>query len=134
MFHSDVIYLGKLDIRIYQCITDEIDTDDVIVSEKQLLHIADHHPDSYPETLIQLKSTIKDPDYIFLDERRKDTGLIAKKISLSGEILYIVLRVCTDSENGILANSVISGWKISESRLQNYIRHKQILYKKAQNK
>jgi hypothetical protein len=80
------------------------------------------------------KSTIKDPDYIFLDERRKDTGLIAKKISLSGEILYIVLRVCTDSENGTLANSVISGWKISESRLQNYIRHKQILYKKAQNK
>lgn len=134
MFHSDVIYLGKLDIRIYQCITDEIDTDDVIVSEKQLLHIADHHPDSYPETLIQLKSTIKDPDYIFLDERRKDTGLVAKKISLSGEILYIVLRVCTDSENGTLANSVISGWKISESRLQNYIRHKQILYKKAQNK
>ncbi len=66
MFHSDVIYLGKLDVRIYQYITDGIDTDTVIVSEKQLLHIADHHPDSYPETLIQLKSTIKDPDYIFL--------------------------------------------------------------------
>lgn len=128
MFHSDVIYLGKLDVRIYQCITDGIDTDEVIGSEKQLLHIADHHPDSYPETLIQLKSTIKDPDYIFLDERRKDTGLVAKKISVSKDNLYIVLRICTDSENSTLASSVISGWKISDNRLQNYIRHKQILY------
>lgn len=134
MFHSDVIYLGTLDIKIYQCITTEIDTDDVIVSEKQLLHIADHHPDSYSETLIQLKSTIHDPDYIFLDERRKDTGLVAKQISVSGENLYIVLRICTDSQNGTLANSVISGWKISDNRLQNYIRHKRILYRKPQKK
>ncbi|MEE8827408.1 MAG: hypothetical protein SOH48_08725 [Eubacteriales bacterium] len=130
MFHSDVLDLGVLDIKIYQCITKEIDTDRVIISEKQLLHMADHHPDAYSEALIELKATVGSPDYIFRDSKRPNTGLVAKRLPYGGDSLYIVLRICTDSHNGILANSVISGWKISAKRLENYIRNREILYKK----
>lgn len=133
MFHVDVIDLGTLDVCIYRCITGKIDTDKVIVSEKQLQHMAEHHPDSYAETLIQMQTTIQDPDYIFLDERKEDTGLVARRINENGESLYIVLKICTDSKNGTLANSVISGWKISSERLENYIRRKRILYKKEKD-
>lgn len=52
MFHSDVIDLGVLDIDIYKCITEKIDTERVIVSETQLIHMAEHHPEAYTETLI----------------------------------------------------------------------------------
>lgn len=48
--------------------------------------------------------------------------------------LIIVLKVCTDSQNGELANSIISGWKISEKRLANYVRNKRILYRKDSKK
>lgn len=49
------------------------------------------------------------------------------------EHIFIVLRICTDTYNGEFANSIISGWKISEKRLQSYLRNKKILYTKEQN-
>lgn len=130
MFHSDVLDLGVLDIKIYKCITEQIDTDRVIISETQLLHMAEHHPEAYTEALIELKSTIRKPDYIFRDDKHENTGLVVKRLSAGDESLYIVLRICTDSEGGTLANSVISGWKISAKRLENYVRNKTVLYKK----
>ena len=85
--NEDIIELGSLDINIYNCISPQINTDRVIITNKQLEHILDHHPEAYHEALIELKST--------------------------------------------LANSIISGWKISEKRLKNYLKHKTILYKKT---
>ncbi len=102
-----------------------------MISIKQLDHIADHHPEAYDEALIELKSTLANPDYIFKDNKHKDTGLVVKAIKTGDTYLYIVLKICTNSKGGKLANSVISGWKISESRLNNYLRNKTILYKKS---
>lgn len=61
-----------------------------------------------------------------------DTGLVVREITTSNnkENTFIVLKICTNSENGKYANSIISGWKISEKRLQSYIRNKEILYKR----
>jgi MinD-like ATPase involved in chromosome partitioning or flagellar assembly len=123
--------LGSLNINIYKCITSHIDTDRVIITDNQLDHIAEHHPDAYDETLIELKSTLSNPDYIFKDTKHNDTGLVVKAIKNGDTYLYIVLKVCTNSNGGKLANSVISGWKISESRLNNYLRNKKLLYKKS---
>lgn len=128
---DEIMNLGQLNTDIYSCITPNICTSDVIITEKQLFHIADHHPDAYNETLIELKETLADPDYIIKDNKHEDTGLVIKRISIGDTYLHIVLKVCADSSNNKLANSVISGWKISEKRLQNYLRNKVILYKKA---
>ena len=123
--------LGTIDINIYNCITPQIDTDRVIITDKQLDHIADHHPEAYDETLIELKSTLANPDYIFQDDKHKYTGLVVKAIQAGDTYVYIVLKVCTNSEGGNLANSIISGWKISKGRLNNYLRNKTLLYKKS---
>ena len=133
MFNPDVKDLGTLNIEIYRCITEEIATDRVIISEEQLTHMAKHHPEAYEETLIDLKSTIQSPEYIFKDDKHANTGLVAKHINANNESLYIVLRICTNSKGGSLANSVISGWKISQKRLENYLRHKTVLYKSEQS-
>jgi hypothetical protein len=128
---DEIIELGSLNIDIYKCITSNIDTDRVIITDNQLEHIAEHHPDAYDETLIELKSTLSNPEYIFKDDKHNDTGLVVKSIKTDNTYLYIVLRVCTNSKNGKIANSVISGWKISQSRLNNYLRNKLLLYKKS---
>lgn len=127
---NDITELGELNRKIYECISPDIDTNRVIITDKQLDHIADHHPEAYDETLIELKSTLTDPDYIIKDDKHSNTGLVIKSIPYDNDYLHIVLKICTNSQNGKLANSVISGWKISESRLRNYLRNKTILYKK----
>jgi hypothetical protein len=129
--NNEIMELGSLDINIYKCISPDIETDRVIITDTQLDHISEHHPEAYDEALIELKSTLASPDFIFKDDKHKDTGLVVKAIYTGETYLYIVLKVCTNSEGGKLANSVISGWKISKSRLNNYLRNKTILYKKS---
>ena len=122
--------IGKIDKTIYSCISSDIATDKVIITQEQLEHIADRHPEAYTETLIELRTTLEDPDYIIKDASHRDTGLVIREISLSEHHSLIVLRVCTNTYNGRLSNSVISAWKISKKRLGNYLRNKEILYRK----
>lgn len=126
-----MMYVGKIDKTIYECITPDIATEYVIITQKQLDHIADHHPEAYNETLIELRTTLEDPEYIIKDASHINTGLVIRKLPLSENHAFIVLRVCTDTENGRLSNSIISAWKISQKRLDNYLRNKIILYKKG---
>lgn len=129
--NEQIMELGCLDVSLYSCITSQISTSRVIITNKQLDHIADHHPEAYDTALIELKSTLANPDYIFKDDSHDNTGLVVKAISVEHTHLYVVLKVSTNSEGDSLANSVISAWKISEGRLNNYIRNKTILYKKT---
>lgn len=128
---NGIIELGTIDKAKYSCIAKNIATNKVIITEKQLDHIAEKHPEAYDKVLIELKETLRYPDYIFKDSRHSDTGLVTKSIfAEEGNSLFIVLKVCTDNTGDSIANSVISGWTISEKRLRNYIKNKVILYKK----
>ena len=50
---------------------------------------------------------------------------VAEKCDETEEgFLQIVLRLCTSGDEHGYKNSVISCWKISERRLQNYLRNK----------
>ena len=133
--NNDILELCKLDLELYSCISNSIDTDRVVLTNKSVIHIADHHPDAYNEVLIELKDTILTPDYIISDAKHENTGLIIRKIPSAepAEHSFIVLKICTDSKDGMLANSIISGWKISDKRLKSYLRNKQILYKRKES-
>ena len=131
--NNDLKELCSLDIELYKCITKDIATDKVVLTDKQLFHIAEHHPEAYNDVLIELKETVLSPDYIIKDEKHLDTGLVVRKIYSDknpNRNTFLILKICTDTENGELANSIISGWVISEKRLNSYLRNKTILYKK----
>jgi phage antirepressor YoqD-like protein len=42
----------------------------------------------------------------------------------------LVLKIITSEENKDYKNSVITSWKITEKRLNNYLRNKDVIYKK----
>lgn len=124
--------LDDINISLYSCISSSIASSRVILTDKQLLHMIEKHPDSYNDVILKLNETLSEPDYILKDSKHPNTGLIIKKIAsnLSNiEHSFVVLKICTDSKNGKYANSVISGWKISNKRLENYLNNSTILYK-----
>ncbi len=126
--------LCYLDTDLYSCVSPDIATEKVVLTNKAVYHIIDHHPEAYNDVLIDLKQTILEPDYIIKDERHLNTGLVVKEIiseSEEKEHTFIVLKICTNTEDGRFSNSIISGWKISEKRLQSYLRNKAILYKRG---
>lgn len=120
--------LCKLDMGLYKCVAPNICTDRVVLTERAMLHIAEHHPEAYNEVLIELKETIINPDYIIKDEKHIATGLVIKAIN-SRENVFIVLRIVTESDDNNLANYVVSGWKISKKRLKSYLKNKELIYK-----
>ena len=108
-------------------LTEDIITEEVIITENQIQHIKDRHPEAYNKVLKNIQETISTPDYIIRDKHAY-TGLIIKRIQTEEGFLQIVLRLCTSGDEHGYKNSVISCWKISERRLQNYLRNKEILY------
>lgn len=121
--------IGKIDRNIYKCIAEDIVTDEVIITDEQIRHISDRHPEAYEQVMEYIGDAIRTPDYIIAD-KHPFTGLVVKKIYRNNEYLQVVLRVCTSEDKKGYKNSVISCWNISERRLQNYLRNKKILYKK----
>ena len=121
--------IGRLDKNIYNCITKDIVVDEVVITENQMKHIHERHPDTFENLIRDIKEAIDSPDYIIKD-KHKNTGLVIKKQNDKEQNIHIVLRICTSEDEPGYKNSVISSWNISERRLQNYLRNKQILYKK----
>lgn len=128
MPHADYWYCGQLDMNLYKCITPMIVTDRVVVTDNRILHIVNRHPDALISLVTELNDTIRAPDYILLDDKHKDTGLICRQLHSGDGSLLLVLRICTDSDSDVLTNSVISGWQISRKRLERYLRTGTILY------
>ena len=96
-------------------------------TDNQIQHIKDRHPEAYNKVLKNIQEAIITPDYIIRDKHAY-TGLIIKRIQTEEGFLQIVLRLCTSGDEHGYKNSVISCWKISERRLQNYLRNKESLY------
>ncbi len=75
------------------------------------------------------RKILESPDYIIRD-KRPNAGLIVKKVLNNSEAMLLVLKICTQSDKKGYKNSIITGWKITEKRLNNYLRNKEVIYKK----
>lgn len=117
-----------LNMELYKCVTPDIAVEEVIITEERIQHIKRRHPGHFEEIEPFLRAAIEDPDYILEDAIH--TGLILKAVEHDGFRIQLVLRVHTSTDSPGFKNSVISAWKISASRWNNYLRNKNILYKK----
>ena len=127
---SAAIYsLGTLNGEIYKCITSDYLTDDVIITGEQLLHIRERHPEAYQDVLHYVKDVLDDPDYVLRD-KRPNSGLVIRKIQEGTMGTLLILRISTPDDKNGYKNSVLTGWRIAEKRLANYLRNKEIIYKK----
>ena len=121
--------IGKIDRNIYKCITDDIVTDEVIITDERIQHINKRHCNCFEAIEPYLKMVIENPDYI-LEDKNFNTGLILKLVEEHNLRFQIVLKIHTSADLSNLKNSIISAWEISERRWNNYIRNKKILYKR----
>lgn len=56
--------LGTLDWNIYDCISNNHIADEVIITEEQMMHIRERHPEAYIDTMHYVREILDDPDYI----------------------------------------------------------------------
>ena len=120
--------VGKIDIEIYNCITKDITTDEVIITDERIQHIKEHHPNNYEQYYSYIRSIIENPEYI-IEANKPNTALILKSFSNGNETFKTVLRLITSSDNSKFKNSIITFMKINEKEWNRLLKNKKILYK-----
>lgn len=126
----DVHPVGRISRKIYQCITDDIITDEVIVTNERINHIKEHHPNDYEYYDEFLREIIENPDYI-IETKKMKTALVLKRIGGSEKKFFkMVLRLITSQDNIEFRNSIITFMKINEKEWNRLLRNKTVLYKR----
>lgn len=122
-------YIGKINIEKYKCVTKDIKSDDVIITDKQIAHIKERHPNDYERYFTYAKDIIKEPDYI-LEANKPNTAFVLKRIEDNGKNYQLILRLKTSGDPESYMNSIITFLKIDDKKWAKYLRNKKILYDK----
>ncbi len=126
---ADVHIVGKIDKKIYECITTDIVADEVIITDERIQHIKERHPNDYERYYGYLKKIVEHPQYI-VETNKPYTALILKEFSEGEEQFKTVLRLTTSHDNPDFKNSIITFMKINEKEWKRMLKNKRILYKK----
>ncbi len=121
--------VGRIDIKRYSCVSSEIKTDEVIITDERIAHIQERHPNDYERYCSYIPEIVADPDYI-IEANKPNTAVVLKEIIEDNEHFQLVLRLVVDGDQKNYKNSVITFLKIEEKRYMRYLRTKKILYKK----
>lgn len=112
----------------YRCITDDIVSNEVIITDERIAHIKAHHPGHFEIIAPFFQAVIAEPDYILADA--PNTGLLLKLISEENLQIQAVLRLHTSSDQNGFKNSILSAWYIREKEFSRLLRNKKMLYKR----
>lgn len=124
---EDVHYVGKINKDIYSCVTKDIVTDEVIITDERIQHIKERHPNDFERYSEYIRLAVENPDYI-IEANMPNSAFVLKTISSDGINLQIILKIAT-SEGKDLKNSIITFLKVSDKKMKKYLRNKKILYK-----
>ena len=121
---KEYIKICRLNKALYKKINPNLTTRKVIITFKQIQHINEKRNNVYDKYKKKLANIIKHPDYIIVDTKHKDTGLVIKQFDKN---VIVVLKLSTESKK--LKNSIITIWEIKNKRLQRYLNTHEIIYK-----
>lgn len=110
-------FIGQIDKSVYGCITQDIITTDVIITDKQIEHIRERHPNDYERFHPYFRKIVEEPDYI-IESKKPNTALILKEVRISDcEEFKMVVRLATFGDNPAYKNSIITFMRIDESEV-----------------
>lgn len=126
---ADVHFIGKINQDIYRCVTENIRTDEVIITDNQIQHIKERHPNDYERFSEYLSKIVEAPDYI-IESPKPNTALVLKEIIQEGDRFKTVVRLVVAGDNPEYKNSIITFMKIDMKEWNRLLRNKKILYKR----
>ena len=121
--------IGKINKNIYKCVTDDITTEEVIITDNQINHIKNRHPNDYENFSSYFSDILSDPDFI-LEANKPNTAFILKQITENDLTVQLILRLQTSQDPKGYKNSIITFLKIDIKTWNKYLRNKKILYRK----
>lgn len=126
--NPDVHFVGRINREIYHVVTEDITTDEVVITDRQIEHIRERHPNDFERYQKYLTEIVESPDYILQD--RPNTAFVLKQFVEDEEQFELILRLKTSVDPEDYKNSIITFLKLKKNRYDQYLRNRKILYKK----
>ena len=125
----EVHSVGKINRDIYKCITEDIVTDEVIITDERIEHIKERHPNDYERFYSYIPEIINDPDFI-IEANKPNTAVVLKEIKERGEKFKLVLRIKVQGDPEEYKNSIMTFWRIGETTWRKTLKNKTVIYRK----
>lgn len=125
---QSVHYIGKINKDIYKCVTEDIVTEDVIITDERINHIKERHPNDFEKYCQYMNEMVSSPEFI-IEANKPKSALILKSFADDDKQFKAVLRLVTSSDNADFKNSIITFMKINNQEWKRLIKNKKILYK-----
>lgn len=123
-------FITRIDIEKYSKISNRILTDEVIITEERLKHIALRRGEEFLSKYWDYFAVIlTDPDYIFPDER-PNTAIVCKIVGEGSDAVNLILRLTVEGEDPNFKNSILTAIKESDRRFEQRLRNNIPIYKK----
>jgi len=119
--------VGSINLEIFKCVSNDIATDEVVITDKQLAHIMEKHSQDYEMYSDFIPEILKNPDYI-LEANKPKSAVLLKEINCNDEKIQLVLRFKTSSDPINYKNSIITFMKIRNKEWNRLLKNKIILY------
>jgi len=123
-------FVGRLDREMFKGVTVNIVTDEVIITEEQIQHIRERHPNDFERYERCLREIVEEPDFILEANRPASAVLLKEHIELDKRF-YLVLRLQTQDDPAERKNSIITFLKTNEKEWRRFLKNKKILYKRV---
>ena len=122
-------YIGKIDKIKFTEISNDITVEDVVLTDKQVEHIKERHPNDYEQYFKYIKEIVENPDYIIRDNK-PNTGFLLKTFLEKDKSFQLILRLHTSEDIQGYKNSIITFLKINRKKYNQYLRNKEIVWRK----
>ena len=120
--------IGLIDLNIFSCISKDIATSEVILTDERIDHINDRHPGDFERYGSYIPFIVEEPDYIIEDEK-PGTALLLKEFIEDQVRFRLTLKLQTEKNAG-RKNSVLTFQYVRKKEYDRLIRNKMVLYKR----
>lgn len=123
--------VGYIDRDKFRPIAEDITTDEVILTDERVQHIAARRGADFLEKYRKyFPLVLSEPDYIFPDDR-VNTAIVCKVVGEGKEAVNLVLRLAVEGEDPAFKNSILTAIREGDRRFAQRLRNNVPIYRKG---
>lgn len=125
---EEYINIGKIDKNKFETISNNIATEDVILTIERYHHILERHREDFELYFNRAKEIINNPDYILKDNKNENTAMVIKHIEETN--INIIIRLAVENDKIHSKNSIMTFYRIRDKNLKKLMQRNKCVYKK----
>ena len=125
---EDYINIGKIDIKKFKKISEEILTDEVILTSERFKHIIERHKEDFELYFKNIKDVLEKPDIILEDLKNENTAMMIKHIEETN--LNIIIKLVIEQDEVHTKNSIMTFYRVRDKNVRRLQEKNKIIYKK----